>query len=162
MFIKASIKSSTIFSKKWCGIKNSRAFTLIELILAIAISLVVVTVLLTVSISGLKYIGEVKTRERLQTEADYLINKLSYSIRQAENLIVESPVRLRVIKDSGEDIFEKDADNFKLNGNSLIANGTRITSLVFTSKDNSVKLDITLNRGDSEFSFKTTLAKRNF
>ena len=160
MFIKASIKPGTqapAFKKSGAG------FTLIELILAIAISLVVVTVLLAVSINGLKYIREIKTRERLQTEADYLINKLSYSIRQAEVLeVFPGGTRLRVIKDSGEDIFAKDGDKFELNDISLIATDTRITNLVFTSKDNSVKLDITLNRRDSEFSFKTTLAKRNF
>jgi len=69
MSIKGSIKKSK-------NSDNGAGFTLIEMLIAISISIVVAMILLVVSTNGLKYVREIQQKQRLQAEADYLINKL--------------------------------------------------------------------------------------
>jgi len=142
--------------------KKSRGFTLIEMLIAISISIIVAMILLLISTNGLKYVREIQQRQRLQAEADYLINKLAYLIRQGKQLNAVSSSELQItLPDSSLKIFIKTGDKIFLDGQSLLSNETKITNLVFTPKDRSVKIDLTLSQSIANLSIKTTLAQRN-
>jgi prepilin-type N-terminal cleavage/methylation domain-containing protein len=151
-------KPSTIFKEMVLG-RKSRGFTLIEMLIAISISIVVAMILLVVSTNGLKYVREIQQKQRLQAEADYLINKLAYWIRQSKGLplpggpLTEFTITLpdnsvKTFKQSGDQIF---LDTAALTGNN-------IQSAEFYIKDRAVKINIQFK---DNFSVKTTLAQRN-
>lgn len=132
------------------------------MLIAISISIIVAMILLLISTNGLKYVREIQQRQRLQAEADYLINKLAYSIRQGKQLNAVSSSELQItLPDSSLKTFIKTGDKIFLDGQSLLSNETKITNLVFTPKDRSVKIDLTLNQSNVNLSIKTTLAQRN-
>jgi len=142
------------------SIKKSRGFTLIEMLIAISISIIVAMILLMVSTNGLKYAQEIRQSQRLQAEADYLVNKLAYWIRQAKNLpspggpFTEFAITL---PDNTVKTFKQNGDQIFLDTEALT--GNNIQSAEFYIKDRAVKINIQFK---NNFSIKTTLAQRNF
>lgn len=144
--------------------------TLVEMILAISISIVVVMVLLVSSINGLKYAAEIRRKQRAQAEVDYLINKLAYWTRQGKQLSASASQLEITLKDDSKKVFRKNTENEiildsvnqsgSVTNSEIITNNIRITNPeLFTLKDYSVKLYFVIN---SDFEVKTVLAQRNF
>ena len=149
---------------------NKKGMTLVEMILAISISIVVVMVLLVSSINGLKYAAEIRRKQRAQAETDYLINKLAYWTRQGKQINASASQLEITLKDDSKKVFRKNAqneiilDNVNQSGSvtnsETITNNIRITNPeLFTLKDYSVKIYFLVN---SDFEVKTILAQRNF
>ena len=96
---------------------NSSAlgFTLVELIVAISIGIVVLTAFSSIFVSSLNDIRAINQTKQLHTNAVYIINTLTYDIKQAENLNVPDLSTLEIkYPDSTIKIIKIDGDNITI------------------------------------------------
>ncbi len=140
---------------------KSKGFTLIEMLVAISIGIVGATLLLMAATNGLRYAREIREKQKLQSEAEYLINKLAQSIRISKEIEVVSASKLKLKTSTGERTFEQDGNKIIYNGVQINAADTLVTNLNFLPKKNALKVAMTLQGKESQVSFKTTLAQRN-
>ncbi|TSD02492.1 MAG: hypothetical protein Athens071424_14 [Parcubacteria group bacterium Athens0714_24] len=142
---------------------NNFGFTIIETIVALGLGVLVVTAVTTIVLPGLKNIRAATQTERLHANAVFLLNNLTYWIKQAEDLNTPSPSVLEIkLSDSSVKIIKKDGDNITADNIPLNNNDVKIIELNFTKMAKSVKIDLVIKTEKGEtFSIKTTIAQRN-
>ena len=154
-------------------------FTLIEMLVTMAIGTVVSFVLMVVVISGLQHVRKIKQKEQIETEANFIIEKMAYWIRQGKDLKVEGqilkigfPGDLNLATKSFQIVTESGKGKIKLDGQPLNGNNVQVlTNPAFSyfvamrdlyNEVSSVRINLVFSSSDIEsFPVTTTLTKRN-
>jgi len=143
--------------------KTQFGFSLIEVIVTLALGALVMATFLSVATSGLKHVRSIKRVERLHSNAVFLSNMFTYWIKKGENLKVTPPSTLEIeIPNSNPKTITEINDIIVLDGEALTSNDVKAT-LDFTEMERSVRIKFTLETdgGEETLSFKTTVARRN-
>ncbi len=155
MFINSSSKNNNPAVK---------GFTLVEVIVALGIGILIMTTFMTVTSSGFKNIRTISQTKKLHANAVYIINTLTYEIKQAENLeVLADGSELTITRpDSTTKIIEID-NNMIRDGVKLNNDNVEISNLNFIRMPKSVKINFTIESvsGETSFPVETTIAWRN-
>lgn len=144
--------------------KPARGFTLIELVLSLAIGAFVASMVLGVIIPGMRYIREVRAEERLHANAVFLADALTYWVKQGEALSLHDSSTLAVhLPDSSTKLIAKDGDVIRFDGVQFTATDIQMIELLFTRLDKSIRIQYTMREEQSgkTISITTTVAQRN-
>lgn len=145
--------------------KNSDpGFTLMETIVALGLGILVMTAIMAVVIPGLENIRYITRVEQLHVNAVFLLNTLTYWIKQAEELNVPSASLLEIkLSESTVKTVKKDGNNIIIDGVPFNADKVEITGLNFTEMPKSVRVNLIIKTkgGDEELPIITTIAQRN-
>ena len=143
---------------------NSSAlgFTLVELIVAISIGIVVLTAFSSIFVSSLNNIRAINQTKQLHTNAVYIINTLTYEIKQAKKLEVSGGSILTITQPDGPDA-NSDDDIIIINADSFNNSDVTIENLNFITMQRSFQINFTIESvavGKS-FTVTTTKSQRN-
>lgn len=128
-----------------------RGFTLIELIVGMALGLLLIVMITTVFAFGLKRIREIEQSEALHSNVLFVLNTITYWVKQGESLDTSTPGTLI--------ITIPNLPNPKIiNSATFTDNNIQIENLVFIKMAYSVRVTFNLNGGET---FTTTIAQRN-
>lgn len=146
--------------------KKEKGFSLVEILIAIALNLLVAGMIITIASSSLRHIRTVKNYRNLYSTTSFLTAQLSYWIKQGTAVTVLNPITLEIqLPDSSIKTITRDGDNrITVDGSEyLTADNIEVDNLVFTEMDHSVRIAFTLEtEGANEtFSATTTVAQRN-
>jgi type II secretory pathway pseudopilin PulG len=144
--------------------KNSEAgFTLMETIVALGLGILVMTAIMAVVIPGLENIRDITRVEQLHVNAVFLLNTLTYWIKQAKDLNVPSASLLEIELPDSVKTVKKDGNNIMIDGVPFNADEVEITGLNFTKMPKSVRVNLTIKTkgGEEELTIITTIAQRN-
>lgn len=149
--------------------KRKDGFTLIEVVVAMGISLIVLLAVGAVLATSHTRWNNVWKKVNLQQNASYVMLKLSHSIKEATSATVG---------DNGKEIQINDTDGnwvkytFDANANSFeyeVQGQSAVTlidgyveNLGFTVEDNKVGINLTLKKSDQEVHLDTTVQMRNY
>src|SRR5262249_16733934 len=145
-------------------LKSQPGYTLIELVVAMALAVIIVTMLSTVTALGLKNIQASRRIEQLHADSIYATDTMAYYVKQAKYITVPSTQVLNI------DLANGTAQTFGLANSALTFNGNPITnsnvsasSLKFTRLVHSVQVAFTLSvpNTSSSLSVQTTIDQRN-
>ncbi|MFC1595170.1 prepilin-type N-terminal cleavage/methylation domain-containing protein [Patescibacteria group bacterium] len=145
--------------------KNNFGFSLIEVIIAVAIGITAALVLTTTSINGLDEIRSARQRERLHSNAIYITDTLTHWIKQSASIFVPDPQTLEITVPN-----PMTTKTIALNGTEITldtvpvtTHDIEVTNLVFIQLERSVQINFTLKSANSDetFSAQTTVAKRS-
>ena len=143
---------------------HAKGFTLIELILSLAIGAFVATMVVGVIVPGMRYVREVRAEERLHANAVFLADALTYWIKQGEAFTLPDPETLEIhLPDSSTKIIAKDGEVILFDSVQFTATDIQVTALAFTKLDKSVRIEYTMreDKTDKTISISTTIAQRN-
>ena len=146
--------------------KNStcRGFTLMEAIISISLSLMIATIIMFIVPSGIKRIREIKSVERLHSDAEFLIGRLTFFIKQAKNLETVSSSILEIeMPDASVKTVSAEGERITIDGIPFSSNEIKVMGLSFEKISRSVKVNFTLeaeNTGETIL-VKTTITQRN-
>jgi len=157
---------NAIAKQKKINKSATRGFTLIESIVALSLGIVVVVMIVLIVMPGLKHTHEIKQTERLHSNALFLLNSLTYWIKQGENLTVVAPSVLEIkLPNSSIKTISKSDDHILVDSIAFTTNDVRVTDLSFIPMDNSVRISVTIedNSGlNKSLSIETAIARRNY
>lgn len=150
----------------YINIKNKTGFTLIETIVGVALGILVITTIMAVVTAGIIHIRVIRHFERLHSNAIFLVNTLTYWVKQGDALSVTSTppiLEIRLSPPSPPKIVTQNGDNITIDGVVFNSNDIQLTNLAFTKMPRSVQVNFTLKtKGANEtFSATTTIAQRN-
>ena len=145
---------------------TAKGFTLIEVIVALSIGVLIMTMFMTVISSGFRNIRTTSQTKELHANAVYILNTLTYEIKQAESLNVdELDSSILKIKpyDSVTKTINMEDESIKLDGVELNNDNVEITGLEFIKMPKSVRINFTIesSTGDQSLPVTTTIAQRN-
>lgn len=145
--------------------KSGAGFTLVETIVSLGLGLLVTGMILSIFTVGLSHIRNMKNNEGLHSNAVFLLNTLTYWIKQGENLSVTPPSTLEItLPDSSVKEITKDINNdITIDGTKFNTDDVELTILNFTQMARSVQINFTLKSrlGTETLSATTTIAQRN-
>ena len=170
MYINSSVKKNNY---------SSRGFTLVEVIVAISIGLLVMTTFMSVFASGFRNIRIANQTKKIHANVVYMLNTITYDIKQAEDLdVLDSGATLKItFSDSSKKLIKIDASNnmtieddpdtipsskINLNGSDV-----KITEILgfdfFQEMEKSVRINFTIESisGEVSLPITTTIARRN-
>ena len=149
--------------------KSKKGFMLIEVVIAMSISLIVILAVGVVLVANHTRWNNSWAKVNLQQYASYVMLTLSHTIKKAASTTVE---------DNGRQIKVYDADGnwvkftFQSNAKSLeyqeqgqstqILIDGYVENLSFEVQDNKVGIDLTLKRDDQEVQLDSTVYMRNY
>lgn len=141
-----------------------QGFTLIEVVVALGIGILVLTIVTSVMAPGLKNMRAISRTKQLHSNTVYVLDTLTYEIRQAKRIEVLSPSSLRITRpDATIKTIMQTGDNISLDGVSLNSIDVKIIGLNFTGMPRSVRVNFTIGSsgGNETFPVLTTIAQRN-
>jgi type II secretory pathway pseudopilin PulG len=144
--------------------KNKNGFTLIEVIVGLGLGILIIATISSVVFYGLKHIRTVERTEKLHSGAIFLLDNLTYWIKQADNISSFTSDSLRIeFPDSSVKEISKDGNAIKINGVAFTPDDIQVTSLSFTKMTRSVQISfvIKVKGTDETLSTMTTVAQRN-
>ena len=145
-------------------LKKESGFTLMEVIIALGISFWIATMVILVTVGGLRNIRTMKTWESLHSNALFLTDVITYWVKQADQLEITSPSQLQItLPNYSVKLIEKTADKITIDGGELIDDDVQVTELNFTHMERSVRINFTLKGENSNeiITVNTTVAQRN-
>jgi type II secretory pathway component PulJ len=156
--------------------KSRKGLTLIELVIAIATSVIVVLAAGTVIVAGQTSWNETWKSVNLQRDASYAMLRMSQSIKKAisATATADGPVLNIKIKDTTPPytehtiIFSYVADTNNLQyqkdgGQSQTIINGKVKNLQFNVVgNNTVTIDLSLKKDDAQAQFKSTVMMRNY
>jgi Tfp pilus assembly protein PilW len=143
---------------------TTRAFTLIELILTMAIGLFTAGMIVSVAIPAMRTMRTIQASQRLQTNTIFFANALTHWVKQAEYMRVPDSSTLEImLPDSSIKTITKDGTHITLDGTPLTTDDVQVNELLFTQLDRSVRVTYILEakKSGETFSITTTVAQRN-
>ncbi len=144
---------------------TAKGFTLIEVIVALSIGILVMTMTMAIVTPGFKNVRTVSQTKELHANVVYIINTLTYEIKQAENLEVSADKSELIITLAGPTvkIVKKDGENITLDSMQLNDDNVKITNLEFIGMQKSVRINFTIESitGEQSLPVTTTIAQRN-
>lgn len=141
-----------------------RGFTLIELVVAIALAVIAITAVTVIFVSGMKNVRQIARLERLHESAILLSETLSHWVKDAADVTTPSSSTLMLALPNGA------TSTIALTGSAITQDGTALTpsdidvrALSFTLMTGSVKTDFTLGLTDGSETYSATsiVALRN-
>jgi len=147
--------------------KSKSGFSLVETLIAISLSLLVVTMIVAIVAPGLKYVRIIKNNRILHSNTAFLMNQFDYWIKQgvAINVLTPSTLEIKIrLPDSSimTKTITKSGDNITLDGVPLTSDNVKVTNnQIFTKMAHSVRISLELAKGDQTFKAETTVAQRN-
>jgi len=145
-------------------------FTLIEIMVALVLSMGILATMISLSTTGIKQIRSVKYAQQLNDNASSLANNFTYLIKQAMSLNVspdgkqlEILLRDSVTKKIISRKFLWSGNTVTLNENPVLGSNVEVTNLAFTPMLHSVRISYTLrlHNTNETITINTTVAKRN-
>lgn len=142
---------------------GNRGFTIVEVLIAIAVSLIIVGALIEVTFQGLKYIRQVKSWERLQANANLVMDSTAYWVKQASRLETTGSKLEITLPDLSKKTIEKSGSRINFDGTPFTTGDVNVTALTFVPLAHSVRIAFTLQAPDTgrTLSVTTTVARRN-
>ena len=147
--------------------RNSESgFTLLETIISLALGILVLSIIMAVVVPGLSNIRTITRVEKLHVNGIFLLNTLTYWIKQAEDLNVptsSSSILEIKLPNSPVKTVTKNGNNITIDGIPFNTSSTEITGLIFTEMAKSVRVELTIkaNGGKETLPITTTIAQRN-
>lgn len=147
-------------------IKNSGAkkgFTLIELIVGITLGVLLIGMITTVFVYGLRHIQKIERDQVLHSNAMFILNTITYWVKQGKELDDFTPGTLNIIlPDSTTKKIAKNGNSIKIDdGEPITPSNIKITDLNFIKMAHSVRVNLAIKVANSEETFTTTIAQRN-
>ena len=124
----------------------------------------IATMVILVTVGGLRNIRTMKTWESLHSNALFLTDVITYWVKQADQLEITSPSQLQItLPNYSVKLIEKTADKITIDGGELIDDDVQVTELNFTHMERSVRINFTLKGENSNeiITVNTTVAQRN-
>ena len=144
--------------------KREKGFTLMEAIISITLGLMVAAIIMFIVPPGIKRLHQVKSLERLHSDAEFVISRLSFYIKKGKNISLSSPSTLEIeMPDSSLKTISKEGEEIKIDGMPFNSEEIRVTDLSFEKMARSVKVTLGLEsiRTEENISLKTTISQRN-
>jgi len=145
--------------------KNSEAgFTLLETIISLSLGILVLSIIMAVVVPGLRNILTITRVEKLHVNGIFLLNTLTYWIKQAEDLNVPTQSKLEIkLPDSPVKTVTKNGNSITLDNIPFNTDDIEITELTFTKMAKSVRVNLTIKAkgGEETLPITTTIAQRN-
>lgn len=134
--------------------RNERGITLVELLAVIALSSVILILLISVFINGSKAANRSSENQRLQQEANYIME----TIRREYLKPVDTEIELKIDKEN--QILMIDGKNISEGYDYQLLNSERAEILIQRIKRNkSEAIDLTIRKGKLFYEVKTTFSK---
>jgi type II secretory pathway pseudopilin PulG len=142
--------------------KNKSGFTLMETIVALGLGLLATTMILYIVTTGFGYIRAIKNAENLHSNANFLLNTLTYWVKQGKNLTASNSTLEIELPNSSVKTITKTGDRIMLDGVPFTSDNIQVTELNFTKMSRSVQIRFTIKAksGNETFSATTTIAQR--
>lgn len=131
------------------GKKNTQGFTLIETIVALAVSTIVVVGMAQVFTVGLRHIYTVRTDARIASNVSQMAEFFSREVHRSNEVQVTSPADVSILYHDGT------TANVSLSGDTLMLNGTealtdskvRVTSFAVDKVGDSLTMQFNIEAG---------------
>jgi prepilin-type N-terminal cleavage/methylation domain-containing protein len=144
--------------------KRKSGFTLIEMVIAITISVAITSLIVLVVAQGLRNIRVVKGWENLHSNAAFLVDVTTHWVKKGKDLEAPLPSELLItLPDFSTKSIKKTGDQITVDGRTITTDKVKVTNLNFTPLTNSVRIDFTLEEKTTTktLSITTTVAQRN-
>ena len=149
--------------------KSKKGFVLIEVVIAMSISLIVLLAVGAVLVANYTRWNTSWDKVNLQQDASYVMLTLSHAIKEAASAIVENNgKKIRVYDADGNWVsftFQSNAKSlqYKEQGQSdqILIDGY-MEDLSFNVQDNKVVIDLTLKKDSQEVQLDSTVYMRNY
>lgn len=142
--------------------KRQSGFTLVELMVAMAVGAVVTTMLVVVATRGLRHTKSVLREERLHANATLLANVLNYWVKQASALGGDADTLIITLPDASTKTIEKAGTAITLDGTPITTEDVTIASANFSvfARSASLYFSLETENGAEQFSATATAAMR--
>ena len=136
--------------------RNERGITLIELLAVLALIGIIITLIVSVLINGMNASKRNTTNQRLQQDANYIVEMIRNNYLKNESDINEEvPISLK-IENSGKKLL---MDNKVLSEGYIFQLNDGTGNELFIDRDLNVPLKLTLSKDKLSFTVNTTLSK---
>ena len=150
--------------------KSQNGFTLIELVIGAAAAAIVILVAGMVIVTGQKSWNETWGAVNLQRDAAYAMLLMTRSIQAAASAETSGDSRILYIPSQSDPnitfTYAADTNNLQCSVGGLTQNiiSGKVSNLQFivTPSDNNVIIDLSLQKGEAQAEFKTTVMMRNY
>jgi prepilin-type N-terminal cleavage/methylation domain-containing protein len=150
--------------------KAQEGFTMMEMLVAIAIGMAVGLTVTLVATNGLKSMRYIRNLERLHASAGYINENFSYWVKEAQTINVSGSTMISVLPDGTQKEFKLQGNNLLIDNVSIIPAQTAklrmvASNLTFYNKPASVRISYTLTNelnSSETLNISTTIARRNF
>lgn len=122
--------------------KNTRGFTVVELIIYMALLSIFLLVLLDIFITTLNFKLQSEATSALNQDARSILGSLNYNIYNAGSASVLSGSKLSL--DSGAKIYELSGQDLLLNSIKLNGSDTKVDSISFIKVGSTIRISYTL------------------
>lgn len=142
---------------------QERGFTLTEVLIALTISSLVITVTSLVFIRGIAHLTDIREDATLAAETLFITETLTASIRNARSVTVTNPTTAVIeYQDFSTETLSVAGQKLSLAGNQLSSTEVDLTALTLTGRGDTLQLAMTLATGHHgrTFSATTTIATR--
>ncbi|KKU86286.1 MAG: hypothetical protein A2667_01435 [Candidatus Wildermuthbacteria bacterium RIFCSPHIGHO2_01_FULL_47_27] len=139
-------------------------FTLVEVIVSLAIMAFVAPMTIYIVSIGTKHIRSLNDAQQLTADAHFILDAFTYWTKQAKSVDVSAPSTLKVrLLDGSEKTFTASGDAIFLDTTPLTTNDTEVPSLTFTKLAQSVRIEFQLRskRFGTTLPITTTVSFRN-
>jgi prepilin-type N-terminal cleavage/methylation domain-containing protein len=132
-------------------------FTLIELVVAIALAVIAITAVTAIFVEGMKNVREVTRLERLHESAILVSGDLSHWIKAAAAVTIPSSSTLSLtLLDGTTTTIALTGGTATMNGGALTPSNVAVRALSFTRMTDSVKTNFTLGLTDGSETYSAT------
>lgn len=139
-------------------------FTLVEVIVSLAIMAFVAPMTIYIVSTGTKHIRSLNDTQQLTADAHFILDTFTYWTKQAKSVNASTPSTLRVrLIDGSEKTFTASGTAIFLDTTSLTTDDTEVLSLAFTQLMRSVRIEFQLRSKHSgtQLPITTTVSLRN-
>lgn len=135
--------------------KNERGLTLVELLAVLAIAGIIIALIGSVLINGIKASNRTATNQKLQQEANYIVEAVRSEFLKLPKEVTNEKFKFKIV-------LKIDTINqvFKMN-DEVVSEGYiyNLQSNDILSRTDSSQLNLTIEKDGKSFSVKTTLSK---
>lgn len=134
--------------------RNERGLTLVELLAVLALVAIIMTLIISVFINGAKASERSTTNQRLQQEANYIVESIRNEYLRLEDTVFELYV-------------DKDNQSLIMDGRTISAgyefqflnDDNETIETIPIDRNESVKLEFTIFKGELDYKVKTVFSK---
>ena len=121
-------------------------FSLIELLAVVAITAILSVVTVQIAVNSQLRSSQSEAVSKIRQEGDFLLDQISYSIRNARSVTCTSPTRLDVgNKDNTTVIYTLTETQLTANGSALTTSNLQVSNLTFTCTANDASPGVLVN-----------------
>src|SRR3989344_792237 len=164
--IKNRIKDSDVHSStgRVQPFDKRAGFSMIELLVALSLSVMTATGLTLTMTQGVKNIRAIQRANRLNANAEFVASTLTYWVKQSAQISSPAASTLDLtLGDFSHKTIALTGTNITLDGSAITGNDIEINNLAFTALKKSVRISYTLKAKNAKetLSVTTTVAQRS-